>query len=363
MKPFAAPQRPQTFLVTSADASIAARMRPGLHSLRSMGQRDGMNKMEISVEETERRISYALALGYPSLAILRDIAPPGSRVMIIGGGPSIKSLLPRIRDQVAKGVKICAVNISHDWLFDNGVKPDFSVMLDPAPRVAGYQKPRPGVVYIIGTTVHYSVWRKFREAGVRPFVFVPVVHDKQHETIMARYPHANPFFVGGWTTVGLRAVNLMRHLGFQDIELDGFDSCCAPQTETERPKLYAYDKPHIHEDLREATLVSYSTKRKFIFRTNGAMYRQIKSYCSMISQLEDSETNGRLGGVKIYVSGDGAIPWMAWIDGGKDKCVEHTDPEAMLAKYGPIGDWDYHRNRAINEPALSLPGITTEKEP
>lgn len=314
---------------------------------RRVTMRDALSdiKMDITDAEHDARIDYVMGLGLPSLSLLRDMAPPGARVMICGGGPSIEKSLPAIKKAKDDGFIICALNMTHDWLIRHGIKPHFATMLDPNERVAGYQKPTEGVRYILGTTVHPSVWQRFREAGIRPFWYVPITHGVQHTQTMRRYPESNPIFISGPTTVGTRAIYLKRFMGWQTIDLAGFDSCYAPGFSISQ-KLYAYNKPHIWHDAREGELVSKTTGDSLVYVSNNSMARQIVGFSSMIQSMNDTETNGRVGGVRLIVHGDGAIPWMAWKDGGPDTPYEHADPESMFRKYGTAKRFNYDKGIA-----------------
>ncbi len=333
---------PEGFVPRPSDAFVRDHITP-------IDLRAALSKavMDIDVTEQERRIAYAMSLGLPNAALLRDVAPPGARVMICGGGPSLAANVLKIREAQANGWVIIALNITHDWLLARGIRPNFAIMLDPAPRVAGYQTPTKGVTYLIGSTVHASVWQRFREAGVRPFWWVPIGDDTQHSVIMRRFPGVAALFVAGATTVGLRALNLARFMGWQTLDLVGYDSCYAPDAVEGEYGLYPYPKPHIHHDRRECTAVSRATMQKFTYITNGSMARQVLGFQSILESMPNTETNGRVGGVRLIVHGDGVIPWMAWKDGGPDKLMEHADPAAMAAKYGDAYVWDYAKGKAI----------------
>lgn len=302
---------------------------------------------DITPEDMERRTAAILKIGVPGLHEMADIYR-GQRAIICGSGPSLNA--DHVQQAQEAGARVIVINTSHDWLIERGVIPDFSIMLDPTERVAGYQTPNRRVTYLLGTTCAKSTWMRFLSVGIRPRFFVPIMTDTQHDTIARQHPTRNICYIAGGVTVGMRAVHIAGWLGFQDIEIHGFDSCYAPgKNGLDKTGLYAQDKPSTHHDSREITVVSKRTGDKFTCISNGSMSRQAISFKSMIDTLPDSEVHGRVGQIRVLVSGDGLIPWMAWKDGGPDRYVEHTHAERMAAKYGEAKHWDYFKGEPRDE--------------
>ncbi len=321
----------------------------------------GEAQTELNVEQHERRVAYAIALGLPSAAHLADQFI-GQRAVVVGSGPSYDARY--VARAKAAGAKIFAVNCQHDRLIKDGITPDFGVLFDPAERVGGYMKPDPYIRYIIGSSVHPVVWALFREAGIFPYVFIPTVGDNQHERLEARYPGSDWSFVTGCTTVGLRTINIAMMMGFHT-EIHAMDSCYAPGHDgLLKTGLYCVDKPATTHDTRSITVRSGRTGDRFTCFTNGNMARQVLGFDSIIRGLpetipnrpmergmSDEEAMARVGRHRLKVSGDGIIPWMAWKDGGPDMWVEHTEPERMRAKYGDAKHWDYYNDKPMVEHA------------
>lgn len=313
-------------------------------SVRDLRAALGEVRTDIDGNELERRTETILKLGLPGLHEMADLYR-GQRALICGSGPSANA--DYVSERQASGARVFAVNTSHDWLIERGVTPDFAVMLDPNRRCADYMTPNRRVTYILSTGCDKATWIRFLSLGIRPLSFVPIMTDTNAETIAAAYPGRDICLIAGGTTVGMRTVHVCGWMGFQEIELHGFDSCYAPGFDgSTKTGLYAKDKPSTYHDAREITLASQKTGECFTCISNGAMARQIISFQALNTQLPDAEVHGRVGQIRILVSGDGAIPWMAWKDGGPDKFIEHTDPAAMLAKYGDAKHWDYCKGEA-----------------
>jgi len=304
--------------------------------------REALGPISIGMDFSDhvRRAQYVLGLSLPSLMEQQDKF--SGSAMIVGGGTSIS--LDDIRDGINKGVKVCAVNCAHDWLISNDIVPDFAVMLDPAKRIAAYMTPHADVKYLFGTTLHPSVWNLFRAARINPFVFVPLIGTVDDDIFAQRWPDAQMVVLAGVTTVGLRAANVLAFLGFTEIHFHGFDSCYSPGAHGDKG-LYRYKKPVIQHDRRTATIKSGRTQDKFTCVSNGAMARQWYGLYSILDALPTMTVNGREGGIRYRFAGDGALPWMAWKDGGPEYCIDHLYPERMKAKYGSISHFDYEKGK------------------
>ena len=322
--------------------------------LRELRQAMGEIRMEISPEEHERRIRYALSLNLYSAALLADRAQ-GERIAVVGSGPSLKDSLPYLKR--AKH-KIIACNAAHDYLLENGIKPWAGMMLDTHDWCESYQTPTEGVGYFIGSSVHHKVWQRFLEAGIKPWLFIPIIKDNDHEHLLSAYGNEMCLLAGA-TTVGLRGLNFATMLGASVLEAHGFDSCYAPGQDGTKGKnaLHAHSKPFVHHAARIVTLTAKSNGDKFRCITNDAMAKQILGFNSFVDSLPVHQNTAepigtvvfaddkRIGKARLVVAGDGAIPWMAWKDGGPDRYIEHLDPEAMEAKYGKTKHWDYYKDK------------------
>ena len=313
----------------------------------------GEIRINIDTNQHMRRIESVLSMRLPSATNLTDKFL-GSHMTLVGSGPSAS----RSINNIPKGSIICAVNGAHDWLIARGIIPDIGLMMDPNPWVAGYQTPRKDVTYIIGTTCHPKVWKRFIDAGVAPHFAVPILHDGDHERILDAFPNADFNFITGGVTTGLRGVPTLSGLGAAMIDMHGFDSCYEPMGES----LYAHFKPATHHDAREITVQSRRTGHKLICRTNGAMARQIIGFQALLASLDEFAVNADAAGfkdgaypardadIRLRVFGDGAIPWMAFKDGGPGYRFIHADPGFMEDKYGDFETF----NSATGCPSITI---------
>lgn len=310
--------------------------------------RDALGEIntDITVEQMEARTRALLCLNLPSLSALGDLYY-GQDCIVVGSGMSLD--VEYVRERQAAGARVFVVNKSHDHLIERGIIPDFSVMLDPNARVAGYQTPNRRVTYILGSTCDRGVWERFLGFGIKPFLFAPAMRSDHPDRLAKLFPGHDICAIGGVTTAGLRTINIAGWMGFMEPELHAFDSCYAPgKNGRDKTGLYGVDKPTTYHDSREDTVIS-GTGAKLTFITNGAMARQVLGFASILASLPDQEHQGRVGALRLRVSGDGVIPWMAWKDSAVNGWVRHTHPERMAAKYGDAKHWDYFKGEPRND--------------
>jgi SAM-dependent methyltransferase len=147
--------------------------------------------------------------------------PKDSEVVIIGGGPSLDSQLTEIRELKAAGAKIVTLNGAYHWAHQHGLGPVTEIIVDARAFNARFSHPvHEGCKYLIASQCDPSVleglpkdstWLWHTSADfIRPLL------DEHLETW---------FGVPGGSTVLLRAIPLLRMLGFRQFHLFGCDSC------------------------------------------------------------------------------------------------------------------------------------------
>jgi hypothetical protein len=292
----------------------------------------------ISEDENRERLGAALSLNLPSIAALKG-KYAGQTLILCGGGSSLARTLPDIQrmKRLSRRTKILAVNKTHDWLIARGLVPDFGVLMDPRAHIVDYISPHPRVRYLLGASVDGRIFEKF--CGRKVYLWHPIgtARDAPYvrELLQKQYPWKSVAMIPGPSTVGLRALTLaMDILGFSKIELHGFDSCYDAETS----KLWPYDKSVTFEPVKvDFTIFSKTDGAKFRCASNPDMARQVYEFDRMIELLIASVRSGaRQYLPNITIAGDGAIPWMAWKNGG------HATPERMAAKYGDAIEWNYN---------------------
>jgi uncharacterized Rossmann fold enzyme len=141
---------------------------------------------------------------------------------IVGGGPSLKDSLGKLKLRQSLGHKVFSTNNTHDYLINNGIIPDFHVMVDARPENAAFVKtPHKQVKYYIASMCHPDVFDALQ--GFDVTVFHCNV-DGAYE-LLKDIKHKPVHLLGAGTTVGIRAMLIAELMGYRDLSLYGMDSC------------------------------------------------------------------------------------------------------------------------------------------
>ena len=151
--------------------------------------------------------------------------PNDSVAVIIAGGPSLAESEEEIRRaSLRPGHEVVALNGAYQWLIDHDIRPNGMMMLDAREFNTRFlETPVAGCTYFIASQCHPRAFELCRDRKVVLF-HACSLGDVEYELLKAYYwGRCNP--VTGGTTVGIRAISLMRMLGYQRMEMFGFDSC------------------------------------------------------------------------------------------------------------------------------------------
>lgn len=143
-------------------------------------------------------------------------------VMILGGGPTLGEHLETIRKMRADGVKLITLNGAYNWALDNGLIPSATIVVDA--REFNNRFTHPPVadcLYLLASQCHPSVYEGLPPDQVWQWhTSAPMIKDILEEHLGAKW-----FDVPGGSTVLLRAIPLLRMLGYYKFHLFGCDSC------------------------------------------------------------------------------------------------------------------------------------------
>ena len=146
------------------------------------------------------------------------------RVCLIGGGPSLESTFTELRDLYFAGAKIVTVNGAYQWCLDRNIRPNAQIVLDARASNARFvDPPVPNCRYYLCSQCAHETWD-----AVAGREFVAIWHDASSDDVVAEldaYYLKRWHGVTGGTTVGTRAIGLLRALGYLRFDLFGFDSC------------------------------------------------------------------------------------------------------------------------------------------
>jgi SAM-dependent methyltransferase len=162
---------------------------------------------------------------------LNEVCPHDTQdieIMVLGGGPSLNEFEDEIRAKLADGMHIVTTNGAYNWCFERGLMPVTQIMVDAREFNKRFLQPiMPGCKYLLSSQCHpMSVAMMPRDqtllwhSGAAPKVR-EAIDAYVHESGADRewYP------IYGGSTVMLRAIPLLRTLGFWKLHIYGFDSC------------------------------------------------------------------------------------------------------------------------------------------
>jgi len=144
-----------------------------------------------------------------------------TEVMIVGSGPSLKEFEADIRQKRAEGAKLVTLNGAYNWALDHGLVPSATIIVDARETNARFTKP---VVdeckYLIASQCHPSVLEGLPKD--RTYLW-HVQSEITRDLVMGIKDVC--WEVPGGSTVLLRAIPLLRMLGYHRFHVYGCDSC------------------------------------------------------------------------------------------------------------------------------------------
>jgi hypothetical protein len=144
--------------------------------------------------------------------------------LLVCGGPSLRDTEAELVEAHWRGGKIIACNGSYQWCIERNLKPSAAVMLDAREFNSRFiETPVFGCKYLLAAQCHPRAFDLCRD---RETILWHVCTAGQAELdLINAYYFERCFPVVLGVTVGIRAIQLLRMLGFTSIEIFGLDSC------------------------------------------------------------------------------------------------------------------------------------------
>lgn len=135
--------------------------------------------------------------------------------VLVGGGPSLRSRLEAIKYRQGIGQKIFALNGACKFLNDNGIIPDYQVLLDPQEFLTDYIGN--AREYLVASQCHPSIFAAHPDATLWHLCV---------EGAEEQIPDHDDSYclVGGGVTVGLTSMCLAYSMGYRTLHCYGYDS-------------------------------------------------------------------------------------------------------------------------------------------
>lgn len=236
-------------------------------------------------------VAHAIRLGHPQVWTQ---PPQVDRVCIVGGGPSLDDpeVASELRELIFDGAKVVTVNGAYRWCIDRNIRPSAQIVLDARPGNARFVNPAiPQCRYLLASQCHADTWR---EVSGRPNVWIwhAAGPDSDIKDMLDDFYSKNWTPIAGGTTVAMRAITLLRALGFLRMDLFGADSCAI------RDRHHAYDQPENDGDVL----------RPFHVHPTGHPELGRTFWCAgwHIKQLEDFLQTVRVNGDQFLLNVHGA---------------------------------------------------------
>jgi len=215
-----------------------------------------------------------------------DYSRNSNSVCIVGGGPSLRNTIERVRMRKQAGDIVWSCNGTHDYLVNNGIVPDAHFMVDAREmNVEFVRNPIQGVKYYIASMCHPSVFDALQGHDVTVFHCntegaYELLKDEKEKPV---------YLLGAGSTVGMRALMMADLMGYRDISLFGMDACVTDSH-------HAYVQPQNDDDV-----------------IIDAVYGDKSFRCApwMIGQAEDFIAFASRFSGKLSVAGDGFLAHIA----------------------------------------------------
>jgi hypothetical protein len=267
-------------------------------------------RVNVTDEQLLANIAYAIKQGHPQI---KPCDQNKDRVLVIGGGPSLAMTEKEIIDLYFDGAKVVTVNGAYHWCIERNIRPSVQIVVDARPHNFRYVEPAiQRCTYLLASQCAPETWDRVKN---REYVFIWHALGEGDETIKTLL---NTYYLGHWhgvmggTTVAVRALILLRMLGFMQFDLFGIDSCWG-----EKRAHHAYEQPENNADKRLPVRIGPSdgSNEGKEFWVAPWHLVQFENYLNLIGMA--GEAFGR-----ITVHGDGMLAYAMHALSGDVKITE-----------------------------------------
>lgn len=250
---------------------------------------------ELNIEEEQIRTNVRANLdgGWKQV---RPHEPNEFEAMILGGGPSLNGQLDSIKRLRAEGVKLITLNGAYNWAIERGLLVSATCVVDARPFNARFTHPvQDQTLYLIGSQCDPAVLEGLpKERTWLWHTTAETIRDILEEKCPDEW-----FGVPGGCTVLLRAIPLLRMLGYRKFHLFGCDSCV---TEDADKTHHAYAQPE-----NDGAPLFPAVVGERVFTCTAWQIAQAQEFISLIrvmGNMFDLEVHG--GGLLSWILQHGA---------------------------------------------------------
>lgn len=179
------------------------------------------SQVEEACDNIRENVAWCRERGVPRLT-WSDRAERKGPLLICGGGPSLKDTEGELRDLIAQGGTVLAINDTHDWLYDRGIVPDMLAMHEIAPWPIDFiTRANTKTTYYLASFAHPTAYERLKDCKV---VMFHSYGGPPTDPTVAELDPGHPIITGG-EAMSLRSINLGWFLGWTDIHTFGVDGC------------------------------------------------------------------------------------------------------------------------------------------
>jgi len=264
------------------------------------GLPDHVGAVNVTGDVIQSQIAASIRRGHPQA---KQQAPNAQRVCLVGGGPSLAETEGELVDLLHAGAKLVTVNAAYHWCLERNLKPSAQIVLDARAGNARFVDPVvPSCHYLLASQCHAETWDRV-EGRPNVWIWHAMNPDDSGErcieqALLDAYYLKRWHGVSGGTTVMMRAIMLLRVLGYLRFDLFGCDSCFLGSQH------HAYAQPENDRDKRLRVTIS----------PNDRPDLEREFFCAPwhVKQAEDFLQMIRFNGEKflLNVHGDGLLAYM-----------------------------------------------------
>jgi 6-hydroxymethylpterin diphosphokinase MptE-like len=181
----------------------------------------GQGRINTTDDEVFDNVSRNIRRGLPQV---RPFDPNPHNALLVCGGPSLNETEELLVRAHWDGGKVVTVNGAYQWCIDRNIRPSAAIMLDAREFNARFLEAEvPGCRYLLGAQCHPRAFEICRDRET--FIWHACSLGDREVDLLNEYYFGRFYPVDIGVTVGIRALTLLRLLGFHNQEIFGLDSC------------------------------------------------------------------------------------------------------------------------------------------
>lgn len=215
-----------------------------------------------------------------------------TQIALCCGGPSLAGEIENIRRlQLEERAEVVALGNAAATLTSHGIKPNGHILMDGSARNRSFVVPVKDTRYLVASQCDPGVFNALRDHA-HVYIWHTGALSEEREVLDKWYGVGGWFACNGGSYITLRAISVLRVLGFRWIHLFGFDSCL------QEGEHHAYSQPNA--DNQQAERVKMGDRE---FLCNYWMLDQVDQFLECLKL-------GLYAGINLNVHGDGLISHM-----------------------------------------------------